>query len=78
MITFKTGRTYNGPQVLEIVVAPLEAADEFGFYPAKVLFMDASRGISGTFVTMMRAEESAKDTGRHVLTMYNEGRYTLV
>ena len=79
-ITYATGRTYNGPQVLTIThmgsVKVYELEDMF--QDIDVLFEDKSRHIKGT-VRLMAAclLSSSGSIGRDVLDMYDNGLYTL-
>lgn len=70
-VTYPTGRTYNGPQVLVITIEQ-ETLDEpwVGFRTIVATFTDASRRISG------RVETIAFDqVGPEVLSKYDSGAY---
>ena len=75
-LTYKTGRTYDGAQVLEIEILQSET-DEFGLMFGKALFVDRARSIAGT-VDFFAASDSASDIGRGVLREYDTGEYGAV
>ena len=73
---FKTGRTYNGEQVLHIT-APIMTEQEDGLIDwVPVSFRDESRDIKG-IVTLMVCEvmSSNYDIGKSVVREYDAGRY---
>ena len=72
-LTYKTGRTYDTPQVLEIEILASQT-DEFGFIDGKALFVDRSRHIAGT-VDFFSLSGSDADIGAGVLRAYDTGEY---
>jgi hypothetical protein len=72
-IAYKTGRTYDCEQVLEIFIES-RATDDFGIEDMVVVFKDASRHIQG------RAEIAvfADGIGPAVLAAYDAGRYQAI
>ena len=70
-ITYPTGRTYNGPQVLVITIEK-ETFDEpwTGFKTIVASFTDASRRISGRVETIVFDQ-----VGPEVLSQYDSGAY---
>lgn len=70
-VRFKTGRTYDGPQILVIDVPPMP--DDV-FADVRVAFSDPSRHISGV-VTLMACQIDF-GVGPAVLREYDAGRYT--
>lgn len=73
-VQYRTGRQYNGDQVLSITYQ--EPSDVYGLEDVAVSFKDASRNISGT-VKLMEMQ-CDRDIGRAVLREYDAGRYELV
>jgi hypothetical protein len=74
MIKFKTGRTYDFEQVLEITLER-EAQDDLGLQEITATFVDASRGISGRVQVTVFLDESVGDA---VLHAYDAGRYDII
>lgn len=75
--SYPTGRTYNGPQVLDCTVLSV-TSDDF-FSTLRVQFTDASRGITGTtdlFVLSDDYKRPASQLGPLVLDCYDRGAYT--
>jgi hypothetical protein len=73
-IEYKTGRTYNGAQVLQITVEH-EALDDFNMRDFVATFADASRGITGRVKATVYASDSLAYA---VLAEYDAGRYTAI
>lgn len=73
-IEHKTGRTYNGAQVLEITVEQA-TQDDLMLTDIVATFADASRGITGRVKATVWASDSIGDA---VLAEYDAGRYTAV
>lgn len=73
-ITYNTGRTYNGPQALEIQILT-STIDEFGFVFGKALFVDRSRHIAGT-ADFFAMNDTPQQIGAGVLRTYDEGTYS--
>ncbi len=72
-IQYRTGRTYDAPQVLEITIES-RTEDEFGLEDVVATFKDASRRIQGrTTVTVF-----ADGIGAAVLAAYDAGRYQTI
>ena len=74
MIQFKTGRTYDTEQVLEITIEQ-DQQDEHGLHNVTATFTDASRRIAGRVQTVVFPTESI---GKAVLKEYDAGRYTII
>jgi hypothetical protein len=72
-IEHRTGRVYDAPQTLVITVPALP--DDI-LADVAVMFVDASRHISGS-VTVMAFEANRYEIGRAVLREYDAGRYQL-
>jgi len=72
MIQFKTGRTYDAEQVLEITIEQ-DKEDEFGIRKITATFVDASRHIEGRVHTVASAFAGI---GPIVLEAYDAGHYT--
>jgi hypothetical protein len=73
-ITHKTGRTYNGAQVLQITVEQA-TQDDLMLTDIVATFADASRGITGRVKATVWASDSIGDA---VLAEYDAGRYTTI
>ncbi len=77
-ISFSTGRTYNGPQILELAfIAPTqrELDDDFSRF-STVVFVDKSRQICGTVdMLALILLECDANIGRDVLAAYDAGQY---
>lgn len=74
MIQFKTGRTYDTKQVLEITIEQ-DQEDEYGLQNVTATFTDASRHIAGRVQTVVFPTESI---GEAVLKEYDAGRYVII
>jgi len=74
MIQFKTGRTYDAEQVLEITIEQ-NREDEFGIREITAKFVDASRNIEGRVNFVASA---FTDIGKAVLEEYDAGQYTSI
>ena len=72
-ITYKTGRTYDGEQLLHIIVES-ESIDEYGLTNIVATFEDASRHIKGRVNTIIFND----GLGAAVLTEYDAGRYQAI
>ncbi len=70
MIHYKTGRTYDSAQILEIVIES-ESIDEFGLRDIVATFKDPSRHIAGRVRTVVFND----GIGQAVLDSYDSGRY---
>lgn len=70
MITYQTGRTYDGEQVLQISVES-ESVDEYGLTEVVATFVDQSRHIKGRVNTIIFND----GIGAAVLSAYDAGRY---
>ena len=70
-ITYTTGRTYDGPQALEIEIESRKA-DQWGFEQITATFRDRSRRISGRVDAIVFAD----GIGPAILAEYDAGRYT--
>jgi len=75
-MTYRTGRTYNGPQILEIELLD-SRVDCFGFIDAEVIFTDASRGIKAKATAMVIGDDPS-DLGPAVMHAYDNGAYQTV
>ena len=73
---YTTGRTYDGPQVLEIT-APDLANDADLYADVIVAFRDLSRSIHGRVTLFGALTLDAHDLGRAVLAAYDAGAYNL-
>jgi hypothetical protein len=69
-INYTTGRTYDGPQTLEIEVETRKE-DEFGLEEITATFRDQSRHIAGRVTALVFPD----GIGPAVLTEYDAGRY---
>lgn len=69
---YRTGRTYDAPQVLLITVED-QTSDEFGFKDITATFVDASRHISGRVRTVVFGRDPI---GEAVLAAYDAGNYS--
>jgi hypothetical protein len=72
-LTYTTGRTYDGPQVLEITLESSQV-DEFGLTDIIATFKDASRHIKGRVTTVIFND----GVGQAVLEAYDAGRYEAI
>lgn len=72
-ITYKTGRTYDTEQVLEITIET-RAEDEFGLEDVVATFKDKSRHIQGR----VRVVVFNDGIGAAVLNAYDAGRYEAI
>lgn len=73
--TYKTGRTYDTDQVLEITVEE-QGTDEWGIGEVTATFKDASRNIAGRVV---RAPIFARESiGEAILSAYDHGNYQAI
>lgn len=72
-INYSTGRTYDGPQTLEIEVETRKD-DEFGLEEITATFRDQSRHISGRVTALVFND----GIGAAVLTEYDAGRYQAI
>lgn len=72
-ITFSTGRTYDAPQVLQIIIES-ESTDEFGLQNVIATFTDASRHIQGRVDVIVFND----GIGQAVLEAYDQGRYEII
>lgn len=70
-ITYTTGRTYDGPQALEIEIESRKE-DEWGLEQITATFRDHSRRISGRVNALVFAD----GIGPAILAEYDAGRYT--
>jgi len=73
MITYKTGRTYDGEQVLKITIEQMQSND-FGIVDFTAVFVDASRHVRGR-VSTASITSAEHDIGRAVLGAYDFGFY---
>lgn len=73
-ITYKTGRTYDAEQVLEIEIEQ-DVKDEFETRAVVATFVDSSRRISGRVSAIVFGSDSV---GAAVLAEYDFGRYTAI
>ena len=69
---YRTGRTYDAPQVLRITVES-KTSDEFGITDITATFVDDSRHISGRVQTVVFGNEPI---GEAVLAAYDAGNYS--
>jgi hypothetical protein len=77
-ISYKTGRDYGAPQVLEITFPSVTCdLSDAAFVDVHVQFVDAARGISGA-VKVFGSDANANQIGRAVLAEYDAGRYQTV
>lgn len=72
-INYTTGRTYDGPQVLEIEVETRKE-DEFGLEEITATFRDQSRHIAGRVTALVFPD----GIGPAVLVEYDAGRYQAI
>jgi hypothetical protein len=72
-IEYKTGRTYDGPQMLSIIVED-RAEDDFGIEEVTATFSDASRHIKGRVKTLVFND----GLGAAILAAYDAGRYEAI
>jgi hypothetical protein len=72
-IKYSTGRTYDGPQVLEIEIENRQT-DEFGLEEITATFRDSSRHIAGRVTAIVFND----GIGAAVLTEYDAGRYQAI
>ncbi len=72
-IEYRTGRTYDAPQVLKIQILHHDV-DEFNFITGKALFVDHSRHIAGT-VDFFAMNDTDAAIGKGVLAAYDKGDY---
>ena len=70
MISYQTGRTYDGEQVLQISVES-ESIDEYGLSEVVATFVDPSRHIRGRVEVIVFND----GIGAAVLSAYDAGRY---
>ena len=70
-VTAATGRTYNGPQVLQITVEA-EQIDEYGLHDITATFKDNSRNIQGRAKVLIVFPQ---ELGPAVLSAYDAGQY---
>ena len=73
-ITYKTGRTYDTEQVLQITVEQDIEAD-YAIRDIVAVFVDSSRHISGRVHTTLFGSDGI---GESVLREYDAGRYTTI
>lgn len=71
-LEFTTGRIYDEPQVLVIIVE-IKTTDEHGIADITATFKDASRHISGRVTTIAFAPDRI---GEAVLAAYDAGNYS--
>lgn len=72
-ISYTTGRTYDGPQILEIEIETRKQ-DEFGLEEITATFRDQSRHIAGRVTALVFPD----GIGAAVLTEYDAGRYQAI
>ena len=72
-INYTTGRTYGGPQVLQIEVETRKE-DDFGLEEITATFRDQSRHISGRVTALVFPD----GIGPAVLIEYDAGRYQAI
>jgi hypothetical protein len=72
-ISYTTGRTYDGPQILEIEIEN-RTQDEFGLEEITATFRDQSRHIAGRVTALVFPD----GIGPAVLTEYDAGRYQAI
>ena len=72
-INYSTGRTYDGPQVLQIEIETRKE-DDFGLEEITATFRDQSRHISGRVTALVFPD----GIGPAVLTEYDAGRYQAI
>ncbi len=72
-IQYPTGRTYDAPQVLEIIIES-DTEDDFGLRDIVATFKDASRHINGRVTTTVFND----GVGAAVLAAYDAGRYEAI
>lgn len=72
-IKYSTGRTYNGPQVLQITIES-RSTDEFGIDQIVATFHDESRNIKGRTEVLVFGD----GIGASILSAYDAGRYNLI
>jgi hypothetical protein len=72
-IKYTTGRTYDGPQILEIEIEDRQT-DEFGLEEITATFRDSSRHIAGRVTAIVFND----GIGAAVLTAYDAGRYQAI
>lgn len=72
-INYSTGRTYDGPQVLEIEIEARKE-DDFGLEEITATFRDHSRHIAGRVNALIFSD----GIGPAVLTEYDAGRYQAI
>lgn len=71
-LEYRTGRTYDAPQVLRITVES-ETTDEFGITDITATFVDDSRHISGRVQSIVFGKDRI---GAAVLAAYDAGKYS--
>lgn len=72
-IQYTTGRTYDGPQILEIEIENRQT-DEYGLEEITATFRDQSRHIAGRVTAIVFND----GIGAAVLTEYDAGRYQAI
>jgi len=72
-IKYSTGRTYDGPQTLEIEIEDRKT-DEFGLEEITATFRDNSRHIAGRVTAIVFND----GIGAAVLAAYDSGRYQAI
>lgn len=72
-IQYATGRTYDAPQVLEIIIES-DTEDNFGLRDIVATFKDASRHINGRVTTIVFND----GVGAAVLAAYDAGQYEAI
>jgi hypothetical protein len=72
-IKYSTGRTYDGPQILEIEIEDRQT-DEFGLEEITATFRDSSRHIAGRVTAIVFND----GIGAAVLAAYDSGRYQAI
>ena len=73
-IQYNTGRTYDKPQILDILVESW-GTDEWGIGVVTATFKDQSRHIQGRVVD---APVFQDDLGNAILSAYDNGHYTAI
>jgi hypothetical protein len=72
-INFLTGRTYDKPQILEIIIES-ESTDDFGLQNIVATFSDDSRHIKGRVDVIVFND----GIGQAVLDAYDQNRYEYI
>lgn len=75
---FRTGRTYNGPQVLRIVPVVVSSFDENGMADARFDVADDSRGMRFEVTTIIWDTDGLDNIGYAIMQAYDAGRYDLI